>query len=141
MAKNTKKDQLILQLQSQIKAKKETIEKTSKTSYKSKLIINIPGTGFTINIHTLNKDSGVSVLATLLNYKDALEKAISLLPNCNKTTEEVDAWIHDVILKMEILLKNEILSSLEKDEKELEELLSDDFKKEKKLESILSKYA
>jgi predicted Fe-S protein YdhL (DUF1289 family) len=140
MAKNTKKDQLILQLKSKIEEQRLALEKTEKPKYKSKLIINIPGSGTVINIHTLDEERGIYTLAQLVMYRDALKEAIRIVPGCKKTTEEVDNWIEDVLTKLSSINRNNVLDSLKKDEKELEELLSEDYKKDQKLQSILDKY-
>lgn len=139
MAKNTKKDQVILNLQSKIQEKKDFLIKSSKPKWLSNMVINIPG-GPTINIHTLNEDTGINALAMLINYREALLQAISLVPGCKKTTDEVCNWMKDVLTKLEIVNRNNLIADLAKDEKELEELLSDGFKQDRKLSTILDKY-
>lgn len=130
---NMTNDEKILQLKSQIEAKREKIGATKKFSPTTSCSLEMDGTRY--NLHTLSKHDLTFLLCKLESLNN-VAKSHDLAEYLVFNGYTAENWIADIQQKLDVLTQKADIQALDKLELKLESMLSDDKKIELELDSI-----
>jgi hypothetical protein len=130
-----KNDEKILQLKAQIVDKKEKLGKIGKFIPSTNLSIELDGARFNINV--LNKDQLIHLMVKL-NSLFISAKQLNIADKYEISGFNVEDWIGDIQLRLNILSKKDEERSLAQLEAKLSKMLSDEKQIELELDEIAS---
>jgi len=140
---NTKtKDEIIVELQEQIKGRKEEIKSIEKPNWKTTCAFKETIGGLAINIHTIQDPADViSILAFLKMKKDSIEAASKELGYESGVFKHngftYEDWKHDLQLRLSKITIASKKSKLDDLEKRLAKLESPELREQRELEAIM----
>ena len=129
----TKNDNVILKLKDEVKKQKEAIKKIKPFVPVTNCSLELYGTRF--NLHTLNKETIVTIMVRLNAYKMSAED-LGLSKEFKISGFSADEWISDLKTKYLLIGKKEEEEKLKKLETKLHNLLSNDKKVELEIDDI-----
>ncbi len=129
----TKNDNTILRLKEEVKKQKEVIKKIKPFVPVTNCSLDLYGTRY--NLHTLNKETIITLLVRLNSYKMSAEE-LGLEEEFKISGYSTNDWITDLKAKHLLIGKKEEEEKLNKLETKLHNLLSQDKKIELEIDDI-----
>lgn len=146
MTQHTDIDKVIDDLHTKIQKQKTDIESDEKNIKRGWVTnaVYVMSTGKSVNIQVAKKEQIVEAAADLISRKENHEKACLVLGVDNKISNEFvnffDDWVKDFKKRLSTILVKEKKSKLEKLEKRLESIMSEDKKRTMELEKIMKEF-
>jgi hypothetical protein len=142
MANTKTKDEIIVELQEQIKIRKEEIKSIERPNWKTPCAFKETPNGYSINIHTIQDPSAViNILAFLKVKKESIEAASKELGFEGGVFKHdgytYNDWKHDLQLRLSKITIAGKKAKLDDLEKRLAKLESPELREQRELEAIM----